>query len=283
MHQVPGSTLARRGGLPVVALVLVLVAAACGGGASTAAPPSTVPPASTTSTSARGATTVVRGAPRWETVTTLKGTGATVTEPFTILADSIQWRARWSCDGPGQLRVTTDPPPRRPAPVIDEACPGKGERFAIVNGEVRLKVEAAGPWQIAVDQQVDSPLREPPFEGMASAPVLRQGTFYNIDKMAKGTARLYQRADGARVLRFEGFEVSTNIDLFVWLSEAASPKTTADAAAEGAPPHVVLGNLKSTLGDQNYVVPADVPTEKIKSIVIWCEPVRTVYGAATMA
>ena len=131
-----------------------------------------------------------------------------------------------------------------------------------------------------IDQQIDTPLREPPFEGMATAPVLRQGTFFPVEKEAKGSARLYQRADGARVLRLEEFEVTTNVDLFVWLSEAPSPKTSAEAVAA---PHKVLGNLRSTLGDQNYVLPPDLPLEKIKSIVIWCEPIRIAYGAAVLA
>jgi hypothetical protein len=41
-----------------------------------------------------------------------------------------------------------------------------------------------------------------------------------------------------------------------------------------------LGNLKSTLGDQNYVLPADVPVDRVRSVVIWCEPVRVAYIAA---
>jgi len=222
---------------------------------------------------------VVRGGPRWETVTTLAGTGPAEPAEFKILADSIQWRARWTCDT-GQLRITTDPPPRRPAALVDSACPGKGEGFAVVSGDVRLKIEATGPWQVVVDQQVDTPLREPPFEGMATAPVLRQGNFYNIEKMAKGNARLYRRADGATVLRLEQLEVSTNVDLFVWLSEIPSPTTS--AAAVGGP-HTVLGNLKSTVGDQNYVLPPTVSPDAVKSLVIWCEPVRAAYGAATLA
>ena len=278
MHQRSGSALARRGAASAVVVLLILAAAACGQGDSSASAPTTRSPGATPATGQPG-TTVQRGAPRWDTVATLSGTGAADPPPFMILADSIQWRVRWSCDT-GQLRVVTDPPPRRPAPLVDGACPGKGEGFAIVTGEVHLKVEATGPWHLNVDQQIDTPLREPPFDGMATAPVLRQGTFYNIDKMAKGTARLYRRADGATVLRLEGFEVTTNVDLFVWLSEVPSPKSTTDA---GAAPHIVLGNLKSTVGDQNYVLPSDLVLDKVKSIVIWCEPIRQAYGAAALA
>jgi len=271
----------RRAGPIVVILLVVLLAAACEEEAGSGSAPTTRPPAETAptaSTPGQPATSVVRGAPRWETVDTFTGTGAAEPAPFDILADAIQWRARWKCET-GQLRITTDPPPRKGA-LVDAACPGNGEGFAIVTGKVRLKIEASGPWEVIVDQQIDTPLREPPFEGMATAPVLRQGTFFPIEKAAKGSARIYQRADGARVLRLEDFEVTTNVDLFVWLSEAPAPKTSVEAVAV---PHKVLGNLRSTLGDQNYVLPPDLPLEKVQSVVIWCEPVRQAYGAASLA
>ena len=259
-----------------VVLGLVLLGAACGEGGGTAAAPTT-----TTGATAVPAptSTVARGAPRWETVVTLSGTGPAQTPPFAILAESIQWRARWRCDA-GRLGITTDPAPRRPAPLVDATCPGKGEDFSIVSGNVRLAIEAAGPWEVIVDQQVDTPLREPPLEGAEAAPVLAQGSFYDVEKQAKGTARLSRRTDGSIVLRLEGFEVSTNVDLFVWLSEAAAPKTSVDATSA---PHVVLGNLKSTNGDQNYVLPATVDPERVRSIVIWCEPIRIAYGAAALS
>jgi len=222
---------------------------------------------------------VARSSPRWETVTTFTGTGSADQPAFTILADSIQWRVRWTCETE-RLRITTDPPPRRPKPLVDVACPGTGEAFGIVSGAVRLTIDAIGPWRLMVDQQVDTPLREPPFEGMDTAPVLRQGTFYPVEKTAKGTARLYQRADGSAVLRLEEFEVTSNVDLFVWLSEAVAPKTSAEAV--GAP-HEALGNLRSTLGNQSYVIPPDIPIDRVRSIVVWCEPLRIAYGAVALA
>lgn len=278
MYQAPGSALARRAAPLAVAVLLALVAVACGSSDGTASAPTTRATTATT-VPAEPSTTLVHGAPRWESLTTLKGTGKTDTAPFTILKQSIQWRARWTCEGQGPFRIDTDPPPSRPKPLAEGTCPGKGEGFGIVSGEVRLKIEAPGPWTVVVDQQVDTPLKEPPFEGMGTAQVVRQGTFSNVEKMAKGTARLYQRPDGVRFLRLENFEVTTNVDLFVWLSETPAPKTSAEAVAA---PHVVLGNLKSTLGDQNYTLPADVPPDKVKSIVIWCEPVRIAYGAAAL-
>lgn len=257
---------------------LGLIAAACGDGGSAATATSVATTPTLGSTSIPGST-VARGAPRWETVTTLTGTGPAEPEGFSILADAIQWRARWKCDT-GRLSITTDPPPRRPAPLIDGACPGKGEGYSIVSGAVKVKVEATGPWQVVIDQQIDTPLNESPFEGMATAPLIGKGIFYNVEKTAKGSARIFKRADGANVLRLDDFEVSTNVDLFIWVSEASAPKTSADAVAA---PHVVLGNLKSTLGNQNYVLPPDLSPARMKSVVIWCEPVRVVYGAAALA
>ena len=49
-----------------------------------------------------------------------------------------------------------------------------------------------------------------------------------------------------------------------------------------AGPKVSIGNLKSTLGDQNYEVPSELPTDRIRSIVIWFEPVSVAYIAAPL-
>ena len=263
----------------LAAVILTALLAGCGssedtdqqaGGSTTSGPPS-----STTSSTAPKE----RSAPRWETVTTLEGSGSTRTDAFEILPDAIQWRARYECTT-GALKVTTVPPPRRGQPMVDKGCPGKGEGFSIVSGSVRMNVEATGSWKLVVDQQVDFPLREPPLEEMASAQVLGQGDFFNVEMEGKGTVRLYRLPDGRDALRFENFQVSNNTDLFLWLSEAPDPRTSADAAAA---PKVVLGNLKSTVGDQNYLIPADLPAEKVKSIVIWCAPVSVAYIAAVLA
>ncbi len=110
--------------------------------------------------------------------------------------------------------------------------------------------------------------------------MIAQGTFYRVEVRGEGTAKLYRLPDGKRILRFEGFQTGENTDLFVWLSEAAKPATSAQAVGT---PHVELTNLKSTIGNQNYEIPASIPTEKIKSIVIWCQPVQIAYAAAALA
>lgn len=280
----------------LVALLVLATATGCGGssgGGQTASTPATKATGATTST-----TTSTRSAPRWETVTTFTGIGTSTTGQFSILPGAIQWRARWSCQS-GRMKLTSVPPPRRGEPMVDGECTGTatskesaGDQevgtgrqsdgpmgYSIITGVVRLAVVASGPWEITIDQQIDTPLMEPPLPAMATAKVLGEGDFYDVEMQGKGTARIYQLADGSRVLRLEDFEVSHNTDLFVWLSEAAAPRTSKDTVAA---PHVELGNLKSTLGDQNYVLPADLAPERIRSIVIWCEPVRIAYAASAL-
>lgn len=270
----------------LLALVLLAALTACGDRSE----PGNSAATTTTTASSQGSTTtsaVKRSAPRWETVTTLAGSGNQTTDPFPIMEGVIQWRARWSCEA-GKLRVVSDPVRKaKDPPMIDAACQGLDADkdkakpgYATVEGNVKLVIEATGPWQITVDQQIDVPLLEPPLPGMDTAKVLGRGDFYNVDMKGQGTARLHQLADGTHALRFENFEVSQNTDLFVWLSESPAPKTTKDAVDA---PYVVLGNLKSTIGSQNYVLPADLPPERIKSVVIWCAPVRIVYTAAVLA
>ena len=265
----------RRAHLLVV-LLLVAVAAGCGSDSGTSTSDTTTAPDPSSTTSSTEP--VERSAPRWETVTTLSGNGATTTEPFDILDEAIQWRVRWSCQT-GSLRVATIPPPRRGEPMVENTCPEDGEGFSIVTGTVRLEIRAGGPWELKVDQQIDIPLREPPLEAMASAPVLAQGDFYNVEMEGKGTVRLYRLPDDRLALRFEDFQVSNNTDLFLWVSTAPEPRTSAEAVESD---HIVIGNLRSTIGTQNYVLPADMTPERARSIVIWCQPVSVAYTAAAL-
>lgn len=273
-----------RLGAGILALVLVAGAAGCGDKAGTDS-------AATTTTSAPGAATtstapVKHSAPRWETVTNFSGASSLTTAAFPILESAIQWRVRWTCET-GHMKVITDPVRKKTdPPAVDAPCQGKeatGDKavgYSIVTGDVKLVVDASSPWTITVDQQIDIPLMEPPLPGMAAGKVLGTGDFYNVEMKGKGTARLYQLEDGSHALRFEDFEVSSNTDLFVWLSEAPAPKTSKDAVDS---PYVVLGNLKSTVGAENYVLPPDLAPEKVRSVVIWCAPVRIAYTAAVLA
>ena len=221
-----------------------------------------------------------KAAPRWEPVVRLSGT-ADATRTVTIAEDAIQWRARWRCAA-GRLSVTVSPRPRSGPAGTSGACPGTGRQAWVTSGRQALRVQATSPWSMDVEQEVDTPLHEPPTAAMRSdgARVIATGDFYEIERKGAGTAKLYELKSGRLALRMEGFRTDANTDLFVWLSEARRPHTTRAAFKA---PHTELALLKSTLGDQNYLLPRGIDATKVRSIVIWCEPVQIAYTAAALA
>jgi hypothetical protein len=219
-----------------------------------------------------------KAAPRWEPVATLRGSGA-ATRSFAVARGAIQWRATYRCER-GRLRLAVLAGTSRKG-LASAACPRRGRRTAVSTGRLRLGVQASGPWSVRLEQQVDTALREPPLPAMRSsrARVIARGRFYRIERFGRGTASLYRLANGRLALRLENFATSANLDLFVWLSRASRPRTTVQAERA---PHTVLAPLKSTLGDENYLLPRGTRAEDVRSIVIWCDPVQIAYTAATL-
>jgi len=142
-------------------------------------------------------------------------------------------------------------------------------------------VQTQGRWEVVVEQQVTEPIAEPPLPLMEEegAEVVASGDFYSIDERGEGRAVLHELPSGRLALRLEGFATLANTDLFVWLSEARRPETTRQVLGAD---HTELALLKSTIGDQNYLLPEDLESDEIRSIVIWCEPVRNAYTAAAL-
>ncbi len=258
------------GGLRPARLLLsliLLVPVACGNDEpSTPVAKSTTPPGADE----------VKAAPRWEHVATFSGTGDQRTEGFEIGAGAIQWRVKVSCtDGVVGVGLEGEP---SPLVEVDE-CPGSAFGFSIRTGPAVLDVDATGRWDAVVDQQVDTPLAEPVLEGMDEGARLAHGDLYDIDQEGSGTATLYELPGGRLALRLDPFIVTRNDDLFVWVSEAEALRTSKEALEA---PHVQIDRLRSTAGAQNYELPESVDADKIRSVVIWCEPVRTAYAAATL-
>jgi len=265
--------LPRLGGAVVVALVLALTTG-CGQSASneTAGPR----PAPDRQADPYRPADPSKVAPRWERVATFAGTGDQRTTSFAIAGNAIQWRVTARCTG-GRLGVALAD---EPAPLVEPTCPGQGFGFSIRTGDAALQIAASDDWEAVVDQQVDTPISEPPPPGATPAGRLAEGSFYGIDQQSSGTATLYRLPDGQRALRLDPFVVTANSDLFVWVSEAEAPRTSEEAFRA---PHVQVDRLKATAGAQNYVLPAEVATDRARSVVVWCEPVRTAYAAATLA
>jgi hypothetical protein len=213
---------------------------------------------------------------RWERVAEFKGEGNMETASFDIAPGALQWRVTAECAGtalevklPGAADVLARPD-----------CPGSAFGFSIESGSRSLRVAAIGPWVLQVDQQLNTALSEPPLEGMGRRSLVARGAFFDIDQAGDGDAALYRLPDGRLALRFDPFRVTNNTDLFVWVSRDPDPGTSEEALASE---HVSIARLKATGGAQNYVLPAGLAEDEVRSVVIWCEPVRVAYAGATLA
>jgi len=218
-------------------------------------------------------------APRWARVTSLRGSGD-ANRTVHISRKAVQWRVRWRCmRGRFALRLT--PAPREGNPFDTGSCPGKGTALAIDTGTLRLGVRTKGAWRATLEQQVTEPLAEPPLPAMKAkrARVLASGRFYRIERRGHGKVDLYRLAGGRLALRLTDFDVSANTDLFVWLSKARRPRSSKQALRSR---HREFAPLKATAGEQNYLLPKGVKAGSVRSVVIWCRPVRIAYTAAML-
>jgi hypothetical protein len=164
--------------------------------------------------------------------------------------------------------------------LAEPECPGSGFGFSIDPGRQSLEIAGDGSWVVTVDQQLNTAIAEQPLPGMTEDSVLAEGDFYDIDQSGTGKARLYRLPDRRLALRFEPFSVTSNSDLFVWISRNEEPTTSEEAFNSE---HVQIASLKSTGGAQNYVLPADLAEDEVGSVVIWCEPIQVAYAAARLA
>jgi hypothetical protein len=106
-------------------------------------------------------------------------------------------------------------------------------------------------------------------------PIALAGTFSGADEFhfGRGTARLFETAPGAFVVRLEDFEVRNGPDLYVYLSPDGSGYS--DTALE-------LGRLKADKGNQNYEVPAGLDPDTAASVVIWCKQFSVLFAVAPL-
>ena len=129
--------------------------------------------------------------------------------------------------------------------------------------------EPTEPAEPTGSDQTASPAPTEPVE-------LATGTFISREHETTGTARILRLADGQQILRLEGFETSNGPALFVYLSQ-----NTADGE-DGVfdDDYIDLGALKGNIGDQNYVIPAEIDPLGYTSVVIWCDRFSVSFGAA---
>jgi hypothetical protein len=104
------------------------------------------------------------------------------------------------------------------------------------------------------------------------------GTFISREHETTGTARILRLADGQTILRLEGFETSNGPALFVYLSQNTAQGE--DGAFDDD--YIDLGPLKGNIGDQNYLIPAEIDPLGFTSVVVWCDRFNVSFGAADL-
>ena len=109
--------------------------------------------------------------------------------------------------------------------------------------------------------------------------VIQMGAFHSVAHDTRGTAAIYQLADGKRVLRFTDFETSNGPDVQVYLV-AADDATDNDTVKQAG--FVPVAALKGNVGDQNYELPADIDLGKYHAVTIWCRRFGVNFGTAAL-
>jgi hypothetical protein len=109
--------------------------------------------------------------------------------------------------------------------------------------------------------------------------VVTRGNFKGLAHETKGTASVYQLADGRRTLRLTEFETSNGPDVHVYLIAAAVDKGNDSVKAAG---FIDLGSMKGNRGDQNYDIPADTDLNKYRTVSIWCARFGVNFGTADL-
>jgi hypothetical protein len=146
------------------------------------------------------------------------------------------------------------------------------------------------PQKLFYDDTVDeaipsvSATAEPTGSGETASPAptepveIARGAFISREHETTGTARVLRLPDGQQILRLEGFETSNGPALFVYLSQ--NPADGEDGLFDDD--YIDLGELKGNIGDQNYVIPAEVDPLGYASVVVWCDRFSVSFGAADL-
>src|SRR5829696_6951439 len=146
---------------------------------------------------------------------------------------------------------------------------------------IALIVAAAAGWyafrpeRLVIDQKVNEQFPT----ASAASNKLATGQFHSGAHETKGTATVFQLADGKKTLRLTNFETSNGPDVHVYLLAAADAKDNDTVKNAG---YVDLGSMKGNIGDQNYDVPANVDLAKYRAATIWCARFSVNFGTAPL-
>ena len=112
-----------------------------------------------------------------------------------------------------------------------------------------------------------------------SAIKVTTGKFHNVAHNTKGTATIYENADGSRELRLTGFSTADGPAVHVVLVAAEDVTTDAGVTKAG---YLDLGPLKNGKTSQTFKVPAKIDLWKYLAVTIWCDKFDVNFGTAPL-
>ncbi len=108
---------------------------------------------------------------------------------------------------------------------------------------------------------------------------LVSGQFHTAAHETKGTATVFQLADGKKTLRLTDFATSNGPDVHVYLVASDDAKDNDTVTKAG---FIDVGTLKGNIGDQNYDLPANTDLAKYRAVTIWCKRFGVNFGTAPL-
>ena len=144
-----------------------------------------------------------------------------------------------------------------------------------------LIVAGVGAWyafrpeRLVIDQKVNEQFPT----ASAASNKLASGQFHNGAHETRGTATVFQLADGKKTLRLTDFATSNGPDVHVYLV-AADDATDNDTVTKAG--FIDIGSLKGNIGDQNYDLPANADLTKYRAVAIWCKRFSVNFGTAPL-
>lgn len=165
------------------------------------------------------------------------------------------------------------PPP--PTLGTDEARADQIDQSADAeSGEAEAAMRQAAAEPDNAVNEIMPPMDEIPPDALR----MRKGRMRGADDLhqAQGSAHFYQTDFGDGLLRLQEFRVTNGPDLVVLLTKHPQPRNAEDLKAG----HLLLGELKGNIGNQNYSIAGRDDLDEYQSAVIYCRLFHVVFATA---
>jgi hypothetical protein len=129
-------------------------------------------------------------------------------------------------------------------------------------------------------------ISSPPIVPPETETILQTGSFYPVVHAGSGTVKIVQKSNGKRVLRLGNFSTDNGPVIYVWLSTATLPKSSA-AVSINVGDYEQIGDAipagtNYPIVSQDFDIPDAVNLSSFKSVVIWCVKFKVNFTSAVL-